>query len=426
MGNSWKTDDTQEVPRGTGPRSVRDLVGRVEVETIWDPLPKSHEGCPATAALTNLIRCTDRLGAIRQAEIALADDSCTRYARCVWHGVTVLICSGELLSADGHISRFESSSDDRLDDVVALLRAQHAKHAGDVSGVRTLLERLISSTPHRFVRDLAVPFLVEALATAGDVAAAEAVLDEYDFDELLAGRPAARPLLLAIRGELHLAAGRPAAALADMLACLRGPVSEVAAHSAVVRRRGVAALAAAADGRSELASALADEEEEAARGWGGLAYVGWAQYVRAMVDEPDRPSRLLNDAIDLLDAALSPAGIAASSYEQGVRLMESGDGTAAREQFKRAGQMARRIGNTKVAELAEKMLGELTQSLQQTQLTAQELKIAEMAQAGYSNKQIAERLVLTVRTIEFHLSNVYRKLGISGRRALLNKTLETP
>jgi DNA-binding NarL/FixJ family response regulator len=55
-------------------------------------------------------------------------------------------------------------------------------------------------------------------------------------------------------------------------------------------------------------------------------------------------------------------------------------------------------------------------------LTTQEAKIAELARAGYSNKQIAEKLYLTVRTIEFHLSNVYRKLRISGRRELMDGT----
>jgi hypothetical protein len=36
----------------------------------------------------------------------------------------------------------------------------------------------------------------------------------------------------------------------------------------------------------------------------------------------------------------------------------------------------------------------------------------------HSNKQIAAKLSLTVRTVEFHLSGVYRELGISGRREL--------
>ncbi|WP_410586401.1 helix-turn-helix transcriptional regulator [Amycolatopsis sp. lyj-23] len=395
-------------------------------EAVWtDPL-ESHEGCPAAVALTNLIRCTDRLNAVRLADTALTDGSCLSHARCVWRGVTVLICAGELVSADGHLRRLENLRDDTFADVLSLLRAQHAKHVGDVAGTKELLKRVLSTSSSRSAREFAAPLLVEAHVTAGDLGAAETVADEYDFAELAATRPAVGPLLLAIRGSLHLAAGRPSMALADLLGCLRGPIAEVAAHSAVVRRRGMAALAAVADGRFELAAALAAEEEEAARGWGGLAYAGWAQYVRAMVAEPEVPSRLLTDAIDLLDFALSPAGLAATSYEQGVRLMTSGQDAAAREQLERAARMAGRIGNTKLADLADGMLRDLTQAERQASLTGQEGKIAELARAGYSNKQIAERLVLTVRTIEFHLSNVYRKLGISGRRALMAKPSKAP
>ncbi|MCZ0983331.1 helix-turn-helix transcriptional regulator [Streptomyces diastatochromogenes] len=51
-------------------------------------------------------------------------------------------------------------------------------------------------------------------------------------------------------------------------------------------------------------------------------------------------------------------------------------------------------------------------------LTAQEARIGQLARAGYSNREIAETLFLAVRTVEFHLSSVYRKLGISGRREL--------
>ncbi|MFI8438872.1 LuxR C-terminal-related transcriptional regulator [Streptomyces sp. NPDC079020] len=49
-------------------------------------------------------------------------------------------------------------------------------------------------------------------------------------------------------------------------------------------------------------------------------------------------------------------------------------------------------------------------------LTRQEVGIARLARAGHSNRRIAEALFLTVRTVEFHLSNVYGKLSISGRR----------
>ena len=44
--------------------------------------------------------------------------------------------------------------------------------------------------------------------------------------------------------------------------------------------------------------------------------------------------------------------------------------------------------------------------------------MAELAAAGQSNRQIADGLFLTVKSIEWHLGNVYRKLGIRGRADL--------
>jgi DNA-binding NarL/FixJ family response regulator len=51
-------------------------------------------------------------------------------------------------------------------------------------------------------------------------------------------------------------------------------------------------------------------------------------------------------------------------------------------------------------------------------LTAQERRVAELAAAGATNKEIAEALFLIQRTVETHLTSVYRKLGIKGRRTL--------
>jgi DNA-binding NarL/FixJ family response regulator len=50
-----------------------------------------------------------------------------------------------------------------------------------------------------------------------------------------------------------------------------------------------------------------------------------------------------------------------------------------------------------------------------TQLTARELEILRLVTAGTSNGQIASQLCVTEQTIKFHLSNVYRKLGVANR-----------
>jgi DNA-binding NarL/FixJ family response regulator len=51
-------------------------------------------------------------------------------------------------------------------------------------------------------------------------------------------------------------------------------------------------------------------------------------------------------------------------------------------------------------------------------LTASELRIAEMAAEGLTNRQIAQSLFVTDRTVEGHLTNVFSKLGVSARTAL--------
>jgi len=51
-------------------------------------------------------------------------------------------------------------------------------------------------------------------------------------------------------------------------------------------------------------------------------------------------------------------------------------------------------------------------------LTPSERRVATMAAEGQSNREIAQALFLTVKTVETHLSNVYRKLGIRSRREL--------
>jgi DNA-binding CsgD family transcriptional regulator len=51
-------------------------------------------------------------------------------------------------------------------------------------------------------------------------------------------------------------------------------------------------------------------------------------------------------------------------------------------------------------------------------LTASERRIAQMAASDMSNKEIAQALFVTVKTVEFHLSSVYRKLQISSRQQL--------
>ena len=54
-------------------------------------------------------------------------------------------------------------------------------------------------------------------------------------------------------------------------------------------------------------------------------------------------------------------------------------------------------------------------------LTAREREIAELVAAGRTNREVAEQLVLSTRTIEAHLRNIYAKLGVRSRVELARK-----
>jgi len=48
-----------------------------------------------------------------------------------------------------------------------------------------------------------------------------------------------------------------------------------------------------------------------------------------------------------------------------------------------------------------------------------ELRIASAVAEGAANRDVAVRLFVSTKTVEFHLSNIYRKLGIRSRRELI-------
>ncbi|MDX3111767.1 helix-turn-helix transcriptional regulator, partial [Nonomuraea angiospora] len=56
-------------------------------------------------------------------------------------------------------------------------------------------------------------------------------------------------------------------------------------------------------------------------------------------------------------------------------------------------------------------------------LTPQEQAVARLVATGMTNRQVARELVLSVKTIEYHLGNAYAKLGVSSRVALTTKLM---
>ncbi|MCI3278104.1 helix-turn-helix transcriptional regulator [Streptomyces cylindrosporus] len=124
----------------------------------------------------------------------------------------------------------------------------------------------------------------------------------------------------------------------------------------------------------------------------------------------DALARSDGPGLDRAAEALEEQGFllfAAEAHAQAVRAHR--DPHAARTSRTRAVALARRCQGARTPALAGLVLGELT---------ARQRQIVTLAAAGLSNRQIAERLTLSIRTVGNHLYSAYARLGASDRAAL--------
>ncbi|WP_369194771.1 LuxR family transcriptional regulator AbsR2 [Streptomyces djakartensis] len=132
----------------------------------------------------------------------------------------------------------------------------------------------------------------------------------------------------------------------------------------------------------------------------------------------DALARADGPALDAAAEELAERGFtlfAAEAYAQAVAVHR--DPRAARHSRTRAVALARRCQDARTPALSGLALGELT---------ARQRQIVTLAAAGLSNRQIAERLTLSIRTVGNHLYGAYTRLGAGDRTALprLTKPLE--
>ncbi|HEX3875103.1 MAG TPA: LuxR C-terminal-related transcriptional regulator [Solirubrobacteraceae bacterium] len=267
----------------------------------------------------------------------------------------------------------------------------------------------------------AVCFLVWGLLDWGDVDRARGLVGEWaglgDLDSAELG------LIGVARGLVAAADGDDEDALADFLAY--GEISRRAGYEdRATPWRLFAAQAAIGLQRDRLAVELADEAIAIAATWGTPGGLGTALRVRGLLAGPAEATERLGRAVEVLAGSHYRLELARADYALGVALLRSGRRMDGRAALERALDVATRCGATPLAERAHaelKIAGARPRRPQFSgvaSLTASELRIARMAAAELTNRTIAQDLFVTPKTVESHLSNVYRKLGINSRRQL--------
>ena len=182
--------------------------------------------------------------------------------------------------------------------------------------------------------------------------------------------------------------------------------------------------AATRTGHPALASNAVHKLEEHVQGCDSDWALGAYARARAAVDGDAGAEALYREAIDRFSATMLRPDLARTHLLYGEWLRREGRRVDAREQLRTAHHMLTTIGMDAFAERArtellatgEKVRGHTVE--EQDQLTPQEGQVAQLASEGLTNLEIAARLFLSARTVEWHLSKVFTKLGVKSRRDL--------
>jgi DNA-binding CsgD family transcriptional regulator len=394
------------VLNAAGPRAAieaaRPVLAAADGEALVFALLAEAYGLARAGRLDEALTASDR-----GADARLAIDSPLAWYPW-WHAVPrcmALLYAGRFqeaaAEAGGHHGQAVAEGSAEAQAIFAVLEATAAADRGQV---RTAAHRAREAQAvHQNLRrpvlvrqDLIVGALAHALS--GDAAAATAQLDELDAlglppvlrDEV--DLIQARAWTAAAAGDMPTARAHLEAA-ADMGREIGDRVGEAAALHALAR------LGRARDVRTRLV--------EVAAGIDGDLATARVAHTEALVTGDTAALDEVSLRFDEMGADLLAAEAAADAA---VGYRQAGDLRAAAAAERRA------------AELAERAEGPVTPALQaietRARLTPAERETAVLAAAGRTNKEIAEQLHLSPRTIENRLQRVYEKLGISGRAEL--------
>jgi DNA-binding CsgD family transcriptional regulator len=225
-------------------------------------------------------------------------------------------------------------------------------------------------------------------------------------------------------GLLRAAAGNHESAVEELRGCDQEHPVFGGKNPAFIPWRSAAALSLAELGRYGDARALAADEVRRARSFGAARAIGVALRVQAIVGPAIERTETLEAARAVLASSPARLELARVLVDIGATSRAAGRRTFAREPLLDGLELATHCGARALerrarAELAA--IGLRPRTADRTgadSLTPSERRVVELAAAGGTNREIAQTLFVTQKTVETHMGRAFRKLTISSRRQL--------
>ncbi|MBA2419823.1 MAG: helix-turn-helix transcriptional regulator, partial [Thermoleophilaceae bacterium] len=225
-------------------------------------------------------------------------------------------------------------------------------------------------------------------------------------------------------GLLELGLGRPDEAIGHLEPVTRITVEE-AGGQPVLARASLPDLVEAYvwSGRplpKEMLAGLAAPAEAAE----SASFCALAERCRGLLAGDEEFDARFAEALRLYEFAGMPFATARTALSYGERLRRSGRRVESRVQLRAALETFLRLGAQPWAERAERELGATGETVRRRdasaaeELTPQELQIALVVARGATNREAGTALFVSPKTVEYHLSRVYRKLGVRSRTEL--------
>jgi ATP/maltotriose-dependent transcriptional regulator MalT len=279
-----------------------------------------------------------------------------------------------------------------------------------------------------FARGLAfaATVLAEIAVAGGQLDEAQGLLDLLPHEGLPAG--VGTMLIPAARGRLRLAQGHAQEALREFEVCMALWQPQIwgmqMSDAGYTHARAGAAQALLALGDVRRARELAEAELADTRRFGGRRALGISLRAAGLARGGAKGLAMLEESATVLGESPAVLERAASLIEWGAALRRAGERSRARQVLSQGLDGAARCGAQPLAARAREELRvagarpRRDWSVGVEALTPSELRIVRLARDGRTNRQIAQELYVSIKTVEGHLARAYGKLGIASREEL--------